>query len=535
MIRPAPGAYVRVSVTMFGAGFADLSRATRPPRIGPMASSRARLVAVALAAGFLAACTGEGESVFDRDDGEPTTTSTTTPAEPGTLDWRDCDGGECAGLAVPLDYDDPDGETIDVALIRVPATDPDQRIGSLLVNPGGPGASGVDFVRNSAFFLPDELREHFDIVGFDARGTGETVPVRCEPSLDEVIGYDYSPDSPDERSRLEAGLERLVDDCQERNGDMLANVSSQDTVRDMDRIRDAVGDEKLTYVGFSYGTYLGALYADFFPDKVRALALDGAVDPELDARGTNLEQAAGFERSLNAFLDDCAGNPSCAFYRGGNSHAAFDELAAEIDADPLAADDDRQLGPGELILGVAQPLYGGRYTWPELSEGLDAAADGDPEPMLALADDYSGRHEDGSYESLLEPFWAIGCTDLPSIGGVEGYPDLEDEFQAAAPRFGVSFLYQAMVCSLWPADAAPDPRPLDAPGAPPILVVGTLGDPATPYQWAESLADVLESGVLLTAAGEQHTAYLSNSCATDLVDRYLIDLELPAPGTRCEE
>ncbi len=504
-----------------------------------MPSPRTRRVAVALtalAALLLAACTEEGGSIFSRRErtSTTTTTSTTTSGSDG-LDWRDCDGGECAELPVPLDYGDPNGETIDVALIRVPATDSDDRVGSLLVNPGGPGASGVDFVRESSFFFPDELRAHFDIVGFDPRGTGGTGRVQCVPSLDEVLGYDYSPDSPGERDALEAGTEDFTADCEERNGELLAHVSSQDTVRDMDRIREAVGDERLTYLGFSYGTYLGALYADFFPDKVRALALDGAVDPALDARALSMEQAAGFERSLNAFLDDCAGNPSCAFYRGGNTHAAFDELGAAIDADPIEADGGRQLGPGEFVLGVFQPLYGGEFTWPELSEALDAAADGDPEPLLGLADEYSGRRDDGSYDSLLESFWAIGCTDLPSIGAPESYPELEDDFRAAAPRFGVTFLYQALVCSLWPAAPAADPNPLDAAGAAPILVVGTLGDPATPFQWAESLAEVLDSGVLVTAAGEQHTAYLTNQCATDLIDRYLVDLEVPDPGTRCEE
>ena len=503
-----------------------------------MPSPRTCLVAGALAAVLLAACSGEGRSLFaDRDGTRPpsTTAPAATTADAEDLEWHDCDGGECAELTVPLDYAAPDGETIDVSLIRVPATDPDERIGSLLINPGGPGASGVDFVRQSGFFLPDSLREHFDLVGFDPRGTGGTIPVQCERSLDEILGYDYSPDSPDERASLEAGLQELTAACEQSNGDVLAHVSSQDTVRDMDRIRAAVGDEKLTYLGFSYGTYLGALYADFFPDKVRALALDGAIDPTVDALGTNLEQAGGFERSLNAFLDDCAANPSCAFYRGGDPHAAFDALAAEIDAHPLEADRGRRLGPGEFVLGVFQPLYGGEFTWPELSEALDAADGGKPKPLLALADEYSGRNDDGSYNSLLEPFWSIGCTDAPSIGLPEQYPDLEEQFRAAAPRFGVTFLYQAMVCSYWPAPAVANPNPLDTSGTPPLLVIGTLGDPATPFHWAESLADVLATAVLVTAVGEQHTAYLSNSCATDVIHAYLIDLEVPPPGTRCEE
>jgi hypothetical protein len=259
------------------------------------------------------------------------------------------------------------------------------------------------------------------------------------------------------------------------------------------------------------------------------------VDPVLDARDTALEQAVGFERSLTGFLNDCAANPSCAFHRGGNSHFAFDELAAEIDANPIEADGGRRLGPGEFALGVSQPLYGGELTRPELSEALDAADEGNAERMLTLADEYSGRNDDGSYDPLLQAYVAITCLDEGAVAPGGGYADLEDEFRAAAPRLGRTFLYERIVCSYWPAPAAPDPNPLDAPGAPPILVIGTLGDPATPFQWAESLADVLDSGVLLTAAGEQHTAYLTNSCATDVIDRYLVDLEVPPAGTSCEE
>ncbi|MBA2326794.1 MAG: alpha/beta fold hydrolase [Actinobacteria bacterium] len=491
---------------------------------------------VVLALGLTAvACTDDPLEAKDRKKREREPTSTTKEAKADTtLDWRECEGGECATLTVPLDYDEPDEETIEVALIRIPATDPDEKIGSLLVNPGGPGASGVDFVADNGFFFPDELRERFDIVGFDPRGTGATEPIECVRSLDEVLGFDYSPDSEDERQTLEAGVGEFTQQCETAHGDLLDHISSQDTVRDIDRIREAVGDEKLTYVGFSYGTYLGSVYADFFPDKVRSLALDGAVDPALTSLEVNLEQAAGFERSLTAFLENCAGDRGCAFYNGGDPQGAYDALVAAIDAQPLEAD-GRRLGPNEFDLGVAQSLYSGEFGWDSLAQALAAAADGDAGELLILADEYTGRRDDGSYDGLLEPFWAIGCTDGEPIGEPGDYPALEEQFRAAAPRFGITFLYSALVCSLWPADPVESPNPLDAPGAPPILVVGTLGDPATPYQWAESLAEVLDSGLLLTAEGEQHTAYLTNQCVTDAVNAYLIELEVPAEGTRCEE
>ncbi|MGH9050628.1 MAG: alpha/beta hydrolase [Acidimicrobiia bacterium] len=494
------------------------------------------MVALALALALVvAACTDDEEFARERRQRQQaTTTSTTEPPGPadGSLQWRDCPGGECADLTVPLDYDVPDGQTIEVALVRLPATDPDERIGSLLVNPGGPGASGVELVADNGFLFSD-LREHFDIVGFDPRGAGETVPVECVDSLDGVLSRDYSPDSPEERDALEGAIADYTAKCEARHGDVLPHISSQDTVRDMERIRVAVGDEKLTYLGFSYGTYLGALYADFFPDKVRALALDGAVDPDLDALETNLEQAAGFERSLNAFFDFCASDRSCAFYSDGDPAAAYDALHAMIESDPPAAD-GRTLSPNEFELGVAEPLYAGEIGWSELADALAALADGDPSLMFRLSDSYTDRRADGTHEgSILQPFWAIGCVDGAPIGEPDELPALEEQFRSAAPRFGVSFLYSALMCALWPADPAPSPNPLDAPGTPPILVVGTTGDPATPFQWAESLAGVLDSGVLLAVDGEQHTAYLSSECATEIIDDYLVDLDVPAPGTRC--
>lgn len=511
-------------------------------------SSPRRSVAlvVVLALGLAAAACGDDpQEAEDRRkrEREPVSTTNGTKAET-TLDWRDCDGGECATLTVPLDYDDPDvsaplfagdpdGETIEVAFFRIPANDPDEKIGSLLVNPGGPGASGVDFVQNNGFFFPDELREHFDIVGFDPRGTGDTEPIECVRSLDEVLGFDYSPDSPDERESLEAGVEEFTRQCEQRHGDLLDHISTQDTVRDLDRYREVSGEEQLSFLGFSYGTYIGAVYAHFFPDRVRAFALDAAVDPELSSLEVNLEQAAGFERSLTVFLDDCATSPSCAFYNGGDSHGAYDALVAEIDRQPLEAD-GRRLGPNELDLGVANVLYSGEAGWTDLADALAAAADGDPEPMLAQTDTYTERNDDGSDGGILQPFWAIGCLDGDSIGEPDDYPALEEQFRAAAPRFGMTFLYSALVCSLWPAEPVASPNPLDASGAAPILVIGTTGDPATPYQWAESLAGVLSSGVLLTAEGEQHVAYFANACAEDIINRYLVDLEVPPEGTRCE-
>jgi pimeloyl-ACP methyl ester carboxylesterase len=451
------------------------------------------------------------------------------------IEWRSCDGGECAELAVPLDYENPrDGRTIDVALFRARALDRERRIGSLFVNPGGPGASGVAFARDLVFALPQTLRERFDIVGFDPRGTGRTIPVKCRRNLDSVFALDLTPESVDERATLDEGMAKLARDCEGRNRRTLPYISSQSTVRDMDEIRKALGDEKLNYLGFSYGTYLGALYADSFPDRVRAFVLDGAVDPELGKLELNLQQAQGFEASLDAFFDWCASDRSCELGDGRDPSRAYDRLAAEIDAEPLKVG-SRHLGPGEFDLAVVSTLYSGEFAYETLADALGDAANGDGDALLAEADAYSGRRENGTYSNEQEAFWAIGCLDGPRLGGPEAYAAAEPQVRAAAPRLGVSNLNYDLVCAYWPVAAVTPPGPLDARGAPPILVLGTTGDPATPLQWSQALAADLSSGVLLEAEGTTHTSFLEfNECVDDAVGRYLVRLAVPKAGSSCD-
>jgi pimeloyl-ACP methyl ester carboxylesterase len=438
---------------------------------------------------------------------------------------------------VPLDYANPDnGKTMKIALLRVRATDSKHRIGSLLMNPGGPGAPGAEFVDSIASVLPDEIRERFDIVGFDPRGTGESSPVKCRDNLDDIFSLDYSPDTPDERASLGAGLDELAQQCEQRSGAMLPYVSSANTARDMDRIRQAVGDKKLTYIGYSYGTYIGTLYAKLFPTKVRALVLDGAIDPNLSAVEIGVEQAVGFERALNAFLEQCSRNNRCPFYNAGDSAGAFDRLAAEIDAHPLPAAGGRELGGGEFDLGVAQALYSGKSGFPQLEEALALAQRGNGERLLELSDQYTGRRRDGTYDSSQPAFWAIGCLDGPTIGGPDAFQAAEARFAAAAPRVGVALLNAGLICAYWKVPPVKSVAPIKIEGTPAILVIGTTNDPATPLKWSEGLANEISSGVLLVAEGTQHTAFVTafNACVDDNVVKYVVDREPPPNGTKCD-
>jgi len=449
------------------------------------------------------------------------------------LRWEDCGSGvECATLAVPVDYDRPDGPTLDLALKRRPATG--DRVGVLLTNPGGPGVSGTELVDAAELYFSSRLLDRFDLVAWDPRGTGASAPVDCVDDLDFFYALDTSPDTPAEAQAVADAAARLVQGCEERSGELLPFLATRATVRDLDRIRSALGEEQVTYLGFSYGTYIGALYADMFPDRVRAMVLDGAVDPSLSFEEVSRDQARGFDAALAAFLDDCA-RTGCGF-GGDDPRRAYELLIKAIDAEELPAEvagESRTLGPGEADIGVASALYTGEDGWRVLAGALRDAAQGDGSALLALADTYTGRQPGGAYSNQGEAFYAIGCLDTPSPRGAE-LGRVADALAADAPFFGAATVYLSAPCAVWPVDAVGQPAPVRAAGAPPIVVLGTSNDPATPLKWAEGLASQLESGRLVVFEGEGHTAYGRGSgCVDGLVDTYLVDLEAPPAGTRC--
>jgi pimeloyl-ACP methyl ester carboxylesterase len=497
----------------------------------PLRRLGALLVVVLVA---LAACSGGDDGGNAASTSTRPNASSTTRASTSALDWHDCDNGECATLAVPLDPANPAGEQIDLALARVPAKDPDRRIGSLLVNPGGPGAPGADFAKEVADRLPPGIRDRFDVVGWDPRGTGRSAPVECGDRLDYLFAVDVAPEDEAERQALDAAAQRFADACEQGSADLLPHISSIDTVHDMERIRAALGDEKLTYAGFSYGTYLGALYAQQYPDRVRALVLDGAVDPAIPPAEVSLQQAKGFEASLDAFLQDCARRDDCAFHGGDDPAAAFARLRDRVDREGIRKGDGRTLGPSELDLAVAAPLYLGASGYDTLASALAAADDGDPDPLLDLFDSYVMRDSSGRYSPEWAAFLAISCLDGPTLAAA-ALPVLQAEAAREAPVFGASNLGLGAPCSWWPVPPVNRvPTPVRAPTAPPIVVVGTTGDPATPVAWADGLARELGSGRLVTVEGTAHTSSLDgNPCLDRILERYLVDDRAPATGARC--
>ena len=452
---------------------------------------------------------------------------------PGTLTWRACGGGlECTELQVPLDYGNPAARSISIALIRLRASDPANRIGSLLVNPGGPGGSGIGFVRSWASFLPREITSRFDIVGFDPRGVGASTPLLCHDRLQSLAGLDPTPDSDLE---WRAGLDELrafADLCARRGGDLLPHLGTANVVRDLEQMRIALGDAKLTYAGFSYGTVIGALYAEMFPDKVRAILLDGPMDPSLPADELAVQQSRGFDGAMEHFLADCR-RRQCLLGVPGDPAAAVDDLLRRAEAAPIPAlRADRAAGPGEVLLGLFAALYTPRL-WPDMESAISRGLAGDATELVRLVDSYLNRQSNGSYENATEMYSAVACLDAGFPRNIEYFQRLLERAKAEAPRFGAMNVYTWLPCAFWAAPPQPLPR-IDAQGSPPILVLGTTGDPATPYAWAVSMSRQLASAVLLTYRGEGHTAYLNNDrCINDAVHRYVIDLVLPPAGTAC--
>jgi len=483
--------------------------------------------------------------------GETAPDSTEVPQAPpvDNISWEDCTdnvvdavGGElerslrfeCGTTRVPKDYDNPTEGDYELFLLRGVSTEQTDRIGSLLVNPGGPGASGVDTAIGLALTLPEEILARFDIVGFDPRGVGFSAPVECisDALKDESYAAEPTPRSPEEIDEAIDLYEEVGDGCEAKYGDELGNFNTTYTALDMDRLREALGDEQLTYLGYSYGTTLGSTYAELFPDRVRALVLDGAVDPSKDDLESSEGQAAGFEQAFDAFAADCSSRGAeCP--AGPDPRAQVYELLDQAEASPIPSSGPggRFATDGLVFLGVLGALYS-QDAWPDLAQSLADARGGDSVGILALADGYSRRQADGSYSNLTDANIAINCADSDQTFTATEVRGYVAEWDSKYPLFGAALASGLMTCTLWEATRHPLPE-RDAARSAPILVVGTEGDPATPYAGAVTMADQLEGGVLLTWEGEGHTAFPKTECITDVVMEYLIDLVAPADGTTC--
>ncbi|HYS96925.1 MAG TPA: alpha/beta hydrolase [Candidatus Dormibacteraeota bacterium] len=453
---------------------------------------------------------------------------------PGNIAWTDCGGGfQCGTLQVPLDYDHPDARKISLALVRIKAKDQANRISSLLMNPGGPGESGIEFLRSDLSSL-NNLNRRFDLVTWDPRGVAASTPVTCVdgPQEDEYLAIDSVLDDPGEKQTAIQADKEFAAGCQRRSGDLLPFMDSASTARDMDQIRLAVGDSRLTYLGFSYGTYIGQWYAHLFPTHVRALSLDGVVDPTVPANESLRGQVIGFEENLKAFLADCRSRSTCGYARSGDPGTKLTALMARLDGTPLHVG-GRQLTRTLAMTGLLVTLYD-QSLWRYLDQALTAADGGDGRILLLLADAYNHRNADGTYANLFNgAFHSTYCLDFPVPTDIAAYDKLGPAFAKASPLFGPWSQYSNLQCALWPVKPKNQQGALTVSGAPPILLVGGTNDPATPYADAQSVNRQIAGSVLLTRHGNGHTSYDSSPCAHAAEDAYLISLTLPAAGTVC--
>ena len=457
------------------------------------------------------------------------------------LSWSNCDGGmQCATAKAPLDWSDPGGDSIELALARQPATS-SNRLGSLLVNPGGPGGSGVDFVKDSVDYATDKrLQSSFDIVGFDPRGVSRSTPVTCYTDPAELDAYLYNiqpgtPGSDEWIAAANATTKSFGERCLTLTGPLLGNVDTPSAARDLDMLRAILGDKTLNYLGYSYGTLLGQVYAELFPGKTGRLVLDGAVDPASDDFEGTATQAQGFESALRAFLKDCNATADCPFSGSvDSSMTTIRALLDRLDASPIANKDGRQLGSSTMFTAIILPLYNAD-NWSALRQLFTSVFSGDASYAFQLADTYNGRAADGTYSNnQTEAFISINCLDAHGGGDVAQMRKEATELARLAPVFGPQMSWGGTGCPNWPVPAKRERSSIVAPGSADILVVGTTNDPATPYKWAKTVAATLENGHLITYRGEGHTAYnKSNSCVNDAVDNFLVDGTVPTSDPQC--
>lgn len=496
---------------------------------------------------LLVGCTAGGtvtrsSGTTTRPSDDPTTTdgssgpsTTTIGADPPVPDvqpivWEDCAAStQCATVEAPVDYAEPDGPTLELAVTRRPAADPEQRIGALFVNPGGPGASAVEFAQGLP--LPRLLGERFDLVGVDPRGVGGSTPLECPDHLLDIYEADPTMEDP---ADVEAYLEvsqAYVDDCAAEAGDLLPHLGTRDVARDMDLVRAAMGDDQLNYLGFSYGTAIGQAYAQLFPTHVRALVIDGVMDLSVDGLTAAATQAEGFETALAAFEADCDAE-SCL---GESAAAAIATVIAAAESGGIPAG-DREAGPGVVNLALGQAMYA-EFLWTQLQDALADALEGDGTGLVDLADQYLQVESDGSYGQGFEIYFATGCLDLDYPRDPEAVLAAAEVAGKESPTFGEAIVNDYVRCALWPEPSDPlVPVPADTEGLPPTIVISTTRDPATPYENGVRAAEQIPDAILLTNEGDGHTAFTTGKdCVVDPVVTYFLDpADAPTDDLTCE-
>ena len=503
---------------------------------------RARTTALALALALI--LTGCSATQEEADVAEPTF-SALAEYEQQRLAWSECyDYYDCAELRVPIDYDDLSVGTFRLSVLRSAAKDQDRRLGSIVVNPGGPGGSGVEYAYAAEYIFSPDIIERYDIVGFDPRGVAESEPIYCY--TDEELNENLSADAkPDDAAELQESLDeskRFAEKCLENN-DYLEHFTTLETARDMDILRAALGETTLNYVGKSYGTFLGTLYAELFPKKVGRFVLDGAVDPNIPMKDQNLAQAVGFDRATTAFIKECLTRTDCPF-TGTVKEAQATIIATLQNATtkPLTQkkprdNDDRVITESLILVGIASSLYDDVDGWPKLREAFTESTQGFGDTFLQLADEYSGRNPDGTFRSNdFDSGAVIDCLDWRDARSTEQFTKDAQEFAAKAPIFGPYIAYAGLHCQFFPQPKTQRvANTTTTITTAPIIVIGTIRDPATPYSWSVSLSMIFKGSSLISLDGDGHTGHgRGSACVDNAVDAYLLSGTLPPANLVCD-
>ncbi|MFM8254790.1 MAG: alpha/beta hydrolase [Actinomycetota bacterium] len=455
------------------------------------------------------------------------------------ITWLACGGPFlCTDVTVPVDYSNPGGERMQLSLVKYPATDSKKRLGALLVNPGGPGASGVQYGYAAEYIVSKEVLEAYDLIGFDPRGVGGSSAERCltNSETDRLIEANGPPVDGLDMATLEASSKMLATRCQEKLGNRLKFLGSVEVVRDMDLMRAVLGEEKLNFLGKSYGTYLGLVYASMFPKNVGRFVLDGVVDPKLSANELNKAQAIGFEIALDAFLEDCLPKKSC-FFQGTleQARAEVTKLQEKVGKRALNGKDDRLATSSIFVLAMVASLYDSETGWSALNKALKDIYQGEGARLFDLVNDYVVRDAKGRYPSNEnEIAYIVNCIDRTDDASPERLASDARKFSGFAPHFGPYIAWSTLPCHYWPYEPVRPPVELNGAGAAEIIAIGTTRDPATPYAWATEVTAKFESAFLITADGDGHTGHgRGSACVDSAVDTYLLSGELPARPLRC--
>ena len=455
-----------------------------------------------------------------------------------SMTWTSCEGElQCASFEAPLNYAEPAGPAVMIKLLKSAAKDPTKRIGALVANPGGPGGSGYEFAQYAGGTISPSVMAAYDVIGFDPRGVARSTPIRCldGPQTDQFLSTVGAPANAAQQQQVEQVSKGLGENCQRLSPGLTPNVGTIAAARDMDVLRHLLGEEKLNFLGISYGTFLGLTYADLFSDRVGRFVLDGVIDPALSSSEVARGQADGFQVALDRFIADCPKHQDCPL--PGDKGAGLTKINSwltEIATSPIRAEPDRPLNRPLAVNGIISSLYDEGEGWPQLRVALAAGVQGNGKPMLEMVDSFTGRQPDGSYrDNAIDALYAVTCLDRPDRADAAATQALASDWARTASTFGPELAWGNLPCAMWPAPATLDPHPVTVSTSLPVILVGTRYDPATPYAWADAVSKQLPNNRLLTYEDDGHTGYGDNSCVNDAVDEFLISEQPPSAGATC--